>query len=94
MNSESLLLLKNLNERLLMQSVVIETLCDILIDSGMITDDELDKLIHENVKSQEDEIKKITKEALGGTSLLIDTDVNESNEDILNGMYFGPVGEA
>ena len=39
-------------------------------------------------------IKKITKEALGDTSLLVNTDDNESNEDILNGMYFGPVGEA
>ena len=92
MNLTSSEIIKNLNERLLMQSVVVETLCDILIDSGIITEKELDELINENVKSQKDEIKKITKEAFGGIS--VNDDNEPPNEDILNGMYFGPVGEA
>jgi len=92
MNSTSQEIIKNLNERLLMQSVVVETLCDIIIESGMITETELDELISDNVKSQEDTIKKITNTALHD----IDTDngIEVNDEDLLSGLYFGVIGEA
>tara|TARA_B110000902_G_scaffold41253_1_gene44553 strand:+ start:3264 stop:3491 length:228 start_codon:yes stop_codon:yes gene_type:complete len=75
-----------------MQSVVVETLCDIIIESGMITETELDELISDNVKSQEDTIKKITNTTLHDIDTVNGIEVND--EDLLSGLYFGVIGEA
>ena len=44
MNSTSKALIKNLNDRILAQSVIVETLIDIIIDNNLITEKELTEL--------------------------------------------------
>ena len=41
---------KNLNDRLLMAPIVLETLCD-LLDTGVVTHEDLEDMIKENVES-------------------------------------------
>jgi len=75
-------IIKQLNERILTQSVVIQTLVDILIDNGVILERELDKRLTENTNLLNKELE----------------DLHENEEDdsdfFLPSSYYGPVGEA
>jgi len=75
-------IIKQLNERILTQSVVIQTLVDILIDNGVILERELDKRLIENTNLLNKELE----------------DLHENEEDdsdfFLPSSYYGPVGEA
>ena len=59
MNSISKEIINNLNKRLLTQGIIIEILCGILINEGLVTEDELEDMIQENIESQQDYIDKI-----------------------------------
>ena len=59
MNLTSKEIIKNLNERLLMQSIVVETLCDLLVDTGVVTHEDLEDMIKENVESQHTKIQEL-----------------------------------
>jgi len=75
-------IIKQLNERILTQSVVIQTLVDILIDNGVILERELDKRLIENTNLLNKELE----------------DLHENEEDdsdfFLPSSYYGPIGEA
>lgn len=73
--------IKKLNDRLLTQNVVMQTLIDIIIDSGIITEDELESRLEKNIES--------TQRILDGFE---ETSSNE--EEVMSGMYYGPQGEA
>jgi|OM-RGC.v1.031445703 hypothetical protein len=95
MNSTSKALIKNLNDRILAQSVIVETLIDIIIDNDLITEKELQELILENHESQQkyiDELKDIQTKSISITTPTRDN--TEISEILLEGLYFGPVGEA
>lgn len=95
MNSISKELIKNLNDRLLAQSVIVETLIDIILDNELITEKELQNLITENHNSQLDYIEKLKEKE--SNKISINFNNKESTEDsteFLNGLYFGPIGEA
>lgn len=97
MNLTSKEIIKNLNERLLMQSVIVETLCDLLIDSGIVGYDDLENLIKQNLESQKTKAKEL-QQKLPISIKINDTDVNEAfaemEDELYKGLYFGPVGEA
>ena len=59
MNLTSKEIIKSLNERLLMQSVVVETLCDLLVDNGVVTHEDLEDMIKENLESQHKQIQEM-----------------------------------
>jgi predicted transcriptional regulator len=61
MNLTSREIIKNLNERLFTQSAVIETLCELLISKEVVTHDELENLIYNNIETRKDELKELTK---------------------------------
>ena len=63
MNSISKEIINNLNKRLLTQGIIIEILCGILINEGLVTEDELEDMIQENIESQQDYIDKICRMA-------------------------------
>ena len=96
MNSTSRELIKNLNERLFTQSAVIETLCELLVEKDVVTHDELEKLIFDNIKTRKDELDSL-KEKLKPKKISIsieDEFTKEFEEGLMEGMYFGPIGEA
>lgn len=96
MNLTSKELIKNLNERLFTQSAVIETLCELLVEKDVVTHDELEKLIFDNIKTRKGELDDL-KEKLKSEpiKISIDSEFNkEFDEGLMEGMYFGPIGEA
>jgi len=85
MTSISKLAIKNLNDRILTQNIIMQTLMDIILENGLVTEKELDLRIRKNI------------EGLGNTLTRLREDSSEESyitEEELNGLYFGPVGEA
>lgn len=76
-------IIKNLNNRLLHQTVVINTLCDILIDSKIISEKKLKKMIDSKLLEVENQIKRIEQ---------MERD-EEFVSNVING-FTGPMGEA
>ena len=96
MNLTSRELIKNLNERLFTQSAVIETLCELLVEKEVVTHNELEKLIFDNIKTRKNELDDL-KEKLKPKkiSISVEDEFNkEFEEGLMEGMYFGPIGEA
>ena len=96
MTSTSRELIKNLNERLFTQSAVIETLCELLVEKEVVTHDELEKLIFDNIEIRKDELSEL-KSKLKSKKIPITIEEefnNEFDEGLMEGMYFGPIGEA
>ena len=73
--------IQNLNKILLTQWVIIESLCDLLIDSGIFTEDELNEQIKENIHLQQEFIDREL------------SDNKETSKINLMGFNFGPIGE-
>lgn len=96
MNLTSRDIIKNLNERLFTQSAVIETLCELLIEKDVVTHDELESLIFNNIETRRGELEKLKKE-FKPTRLKINVEKELSDsfdESLMEGFYFGPIGEA
>lgn len=55
-------ILKKLNDSLLKQTVVINTLCDILVQSEIISEKKLVKLIDKNIRDVENQLKKLEEQ--------------------------------
>lgn len=96
MNLTSKELIKNLNDRLFTQSAVIETLCELLVEKEVVTHDELEELIFDNLKTRKDELvqlkNKLKSEPI---KISIEDEFNkEFDEGLIERMYFGPIGEA
>lgn len=81
MNSISEEIITNLNSRLLTQSVIIESLCEILVNSGLVAEDELHDIIQQNIDTHQKLIDKKISEIK-----------NSSNLNLM-GFNFGPIGE-
>jgi predicted transcriptional regulator len=97
MNLTSREIIKNLNERLFTQSAVIETLCELLISKEVVTHDELENLIYNNIETRKDELKELTEKLKSKPTKIQITVEDEFNntfdEGLMEGMYFGPIGE-
>lgn len=76
-------LIKQLNERILTQSVVIQTLVDILVEQGVILERELDKRLIENTEVLNQQIEELHQNEEDELGLLEFTKT-----------YYGPIGEA
>lgn len=75
-------LIKQLNERILTQSVVIQTLVDILVEQGVILERELDERLIENTEVLNQQIEELTEH-------------EEDESDLFDiRTYYGPMGEA
>ena len=75
-------MIKNLNDRILTQSIVIETLVQVIIDSGIISEKDLEAKLQQNVESVSDTLDTLQKES------------SDLSLEDMKGLYFGPVGEA
>lgn len=76
-------LIKQLNERILTQSIVIQTLVDILVEQGVILERELDKRLIENTEVLNQQIEELTEH-----------EEDESDLFEFTKTYYGPIGEA
>ncbi len=96
MNLTSKELIKNLNDRLFTQSAVIETLCELLVEKEVVTHDELEELIFDNLKARKDELSELRNKLKSEPiKISFDEEFNkEFDEGLIEGMYFGPIGEA
>ena len=72
--------IKKLNDRLLTQNVVMQTLIEILIDSGIITEKELDLRLEQNIEDTQNILDSI------------ETELTKMEE--FSGIYYGVHGEA
>lgn len=85
MNSISKLAIKNLNDRIITQNVIMQTLMEIILENGLIGEDELELRIRKNIEDMENTLNQLRKES-SLESFITDEE--------LEGLYFGPVGEA
>lgn len=75
-------IIQKLNERILTQSIVIQTLVDILVEQGVILERELDKRLIENTEVLNRELEDLQHEE------------EDDSEFFFPSTYFGPIGEA
>ena len=83
MNSISIQI-KKLNDRLLTKNIVIQTLISILIENDIVTEEEFELKIENNLDDVQDIIKSIDNVSLE----------NDEEDLVTSSMYFGPHGEA
>jgi len=83
MKSETKKLVKNLNDRLLTQNIILQTLIDIILENNLVTDDELETKIKDKFKLMEDEISFVTN-----------SDDTDELDDMIGFQYSGPIGRA
>jgi hypothetical protein len=75
--------IKKLNDRLLTQNIIMQTLIDVILENGMITEKELESKIQKNIDDMDNVLDSLREES------------SELSEDVvISGMYFGPHGEA
>tara|TARA_A200000159_G_C7336555_1_gene345300 strand:- start:3973 stop:4206 length:234 start_codon:yes stop_codon:yes gene_type:complete len=75
--------IKKLNDRLLTQNIIMQTLIDVILENGMITERELESKIQKNIDDMDSVLDSLQEES------------SELSEDVvISGMYFGPHGEA
>ena len=85
MTSISKLAIKNLNDRILTQNIIMQTLMDIILENGLVTEKELESRIQKNIEGLENTLTRLREDS---------SEESYITEEELNGLYFGPVGEA
>ena len=86
MDSRTKHLISRLNDRLLNQTVIIQTLCNILVDKEVISQDELETKINESVQDVNEQLEELE------TTFEFDYEHDEVEFEFNN--YYGPIGEA
>jgi len=86
MDSRTKHLISRLNDRLLNQTVIIQTLCNILVDKEVISQDELETKINESVQDVNEQLEELE------TTFEFDHEQDEVEFEFNN--YYGPIGEA
>ena len=86
MDSNTKQLISRLNDRLLNQTVIIQTLCNILVDKEVISQDELEMKINESINEVNEQLEELE------TTFDYDYEHDEVEFEFNN--YYGPIGEA
>jgi predicted transcriptional regulator len=86
MDSNTKQLISRLNDRLLNQTVIIQTLCNILVDKEVISQDELETKINESINEVNEQLEELE------TTFEFDYEQDEVEFEFNN--YYGPIGEA
>tara|TARA_B100001559_G_scaffold300813_1_gene287258 strand:+ start:201 stop:464 length:264 start_codon:yes stop_codon:yes gene_type:complete len=81
---------KILNEFLINQSVI-----DLLIDKGVFTEEELKDSLEKNITLFKKLAQEYSKLLIEKQKIDIKFELNEElDEDVLEGLYYGPIGQA
>ena len=78
------LAIKKLNDKVLTQTILVQTLVDIIINSGLVTEQELENQIEKNIEQTTKLLESFEKMS----------SIEESEDEVMSTMYFGPYGEA
>lgn len=78
------LAIKRLNDKVLTQTILVQTLVDIIVNSGIVTEQELEKQIEKNIEQTTKLLESFEKMS----------SIEESEDEVMSTMYFGPLGEA
>jgi hypothetical protein len=92
MSSKSEELIKKLGDRILTQTLVCQTIIDVLIEKGICTADEFDDVLSDNILDLEDRVVQ-NNELLNDVDIFLDDD-EEADDLFTGGMFYGTVGEA
>jgi hypothetical protein len=97
MNLRSKEIIKKLSSKLLNQTIITQTLLDVLIENDIISEQDFQKALDDNIGEIEDMVLE-NKEILNDLGNSFDErifDSDEFNEDsVMRGLYYGPMGEA
>jgi len=80
MKSTTKKLIKNLNDRLLTQNIIVQTLIDIILENGLTTEEDLDIRIKSNIELLDEELNSFKSD--------------EIPTDGVGFQYNGQIGEA
>ena len=86
MDSNTKQLISRLNDRLLNQTVIIQTLCNILVDKEVISQDELEMKINESINEVNEQLEEL--------ETTFDYDYEQDEVEFEFNNYYGPIGEA
>jgi len=93
MNLTSKIMIKKLQSRLLTQSLVTQSLMDLLIEKKVFTKDEILDKIDFNMELWEDLVKDNKKLLKMTNEVLERIPEDDIEEEEFSGLYYGPVGE-
>jgi len=97
MNLTSKQIIKKLSNKLLNQTIITQTLLDILIENDIISERDFQKTLQDNIGEIEDMVIE-NKEILNNLGDSFDEDIFDSDElkedSVMRGIYYGPIGEA
>jgi hypothetical protein len=83
MKLETQKIIKSLNDRLLTQNIILQTLIDIILENDLVTDEELETKIKDKFKLMDEEINFATNPS-----------TPDDLDEMLGFQYTGPIGEA
>ena len=63
MTSISKLAIKNLNDRILTQNIIMQTLMDIILENGLVTEKELELRIQKNIEGLENTLTRLREDS-------------------------------
>ena len=97
MNLTSKEIIRKLSNKLLNQTIITQTLLDILIENDIISEKDFQKTLQDNIGEIEDMVIE-SKEILNNLGNSFDEDIFDSDElkedSVMRGIYYGPIGEA
>ena len=91
MNLTSKIMIKKLQSKLLTQSLVTQSLMDLLIEKEVFTKEEILDKIDFNMELWENLVKE-NKKLLKMTNEVLERMPDEEDE-VIEGLYYGPIGE-
>ena len=97
MNLESKKRIKELTSKLLTQTLLTQSIINLLIDKGVCTSEEIDNALRDSIIAMEDTVIENSDLIFNSNSFLED-DFNSKQELdeelVISEMYYGPMGEA
>ena len=93
MNLTSKIMIKRLQSKLLTQSLVTQSVMDLLIEKNVFTKEEILDKIDFNIELWEELVKENKKLVELTNEVLERMPDEEVNEEEFSGLYYGPVGE-
>ena len=93
MNLTSKIMIRQLQSKLLTQSLVTQSVMDLLIEKNVFTKEEILDKIDFNIELWEELVKENKKLVELTNEVLERIPDEEVNEEEFSGLYYGPVGE-
>jgi len=95
MNLESKKIVRELASKLLTQTLLTQTIIDLLIDKGFCTSEDFDERLRGSIETMEDTVIDNSDLVQDINSFLEEVSDEEMGEElVMKGLFYGPMGEA